>query len=137
VKKDGVDTTQVEGKKYYVYTYNIGANKAAGTVDVDDYFSYTVTDDAGVKTMQCELTLKFNWGTEFKGQNPGLYYDTDVDGKAVPFETVKATLNEFKATLHGITYNAEFEAKSEDEKAAAYAANPIDKYFVIINAEVA
>jgi hypothetical protein len=137
VKKDGVDTTQVEGKNYYVYTYNIGANKAAGSVDVDDYFYYTVTDDAGVKTMQCELTLKFNWGTKFNSLNPGLYYDTDAVGQVVPFETVKATLNEFKATLHGITYNAEFEAKSEEDKATAYAASPIDTYFVIINAEVA
>lgn len=139
VKKDTVDTKQVEGKNYYVYTYNIGANKAAGTVDVDDYFSYTVTEDAGVKTMQCELTLKFNWGNKFGNDNPGIYYDTDATGKEVPFETVKATLNEFKATLHGITYNAEFEAKSEEEKAVEYAKAEykLQPYYVIINAEVA
>jgi len=140
VKKDGVDTTQVADKNYYVYTYNIGADKTAGNdVAVDDYFTYTLTETGGVETMQCELTLKFNWGEKFGNDNPGIYYDTDAVGKEVPFETVKATLNEFKATLHGITYNAEFEAKSEEEKAVEYAKAEykLQPYYVIINAEVA
>jgi hypothetical protein len=75
--------------------------------------------------------------------NPGIYYDTTYGeaeshkGAGVEHEDVKATLNEFKATLHGITYNAEFEAKSEEAKAADYEANPINKFYIEINAQVA
>ena len=143
VKKDGVDTTQVADKNYYVYTYNIGADKTAGNdVAVDDYFTYTLTETGGVETMQCELTLKFNWGEKFGNDNPGIYYDTDFPeapskGTGVEFDEVKSTLNKFKATLHGIEYNETFEDLSEDDKKTLYDESPVAKYFIVINANVA
>ena len=130
-------TETITEKTYYIAKYDIGnAITASGTTN-DGLLSYTVSDVGGVKTVVFNMTVQFLWGETFGGQNPGLYYDLDEEGVTVPYETVKATLNQFKATVHGITYDAAFEAKTEEQKAALYAQNPIDKYYFIVNATVA
>ena len=117
----------------------------AGTGDnyVDNILKYDVTKTAEGIITDVTFTMKiaFKWGSVFDSLNPGIYYDKDYDdltkGANIEHEKVKATLNEFKATLHGITYNTEFEAKTEAEKAEAYEANPIEKFYIVINAKVA
>ena len=47
------------------------------------------------------VTLKFGWGTEFGGMNPGDYYDTEGAGKAVTDTDMKAELEAFRLTLVG------------------------------------
>lgn len=49
-------------------------------------------------------TITFEWGSAFKGQNPGEYYD-NVDpvtgGDSVSVEDMIATLNDLRATIYG------------------------------------
>ena len=129
-------------KTYYVAKYSIGKGITASGETADKLLSYQLSESNGIKTVTFTLKLEFYWGSAFEGTNPGIYYDTvyedDSDkGAGVPYDTVKATLNEFKATLHGITYNSEFEALTEDQKATQYSNNPIDKYYVVVKATVA
>ena len=102
-------------------------------------YEYTVVD--GVETVVFKLTLKFGWGEVFGGENPGNYYDTNETGKLVGYDTVKATLNQFKTTMHNMTFDSTntfeaFNALSEAEQAVQYAANPIADYLVVIHATV-
>ena len=132
VKQPGTET--IAEKVYYVYKLNIGKGLSeTGTIGTD-LLSYKVTDVDGIKSIDCTLTLKFNWGSVFGGQNPGVYYDSDETGKEVDYDTVKDNLYKFKTTLHGIAYDDAFKALSDTEKDAKYTANPIDNYIVVINA---
>lgn len=131
------ETETIAEKVYYVYKLNIGKGLSeTGTIGTD-LLSYTVTDVDGIKSITCNMTLKFNWGSVFGGQNPGVYYDTDGTGKDVDYDTVKDNLYQFKTTLHGIAYSDTFKALSDAEKDAKYTDNPIDNYIVVINAIIA
>lgn len=66
------------------------------------------TDDKAVAEFSKEI--KFGWGSVFKGQNPGEYYDTDVDGKQVSDKDVEETLSQFYATLIGVENTEEVKA---------------------------
>ena len=120
----------------------------------DKVLSYKVTKEGDVITeVEFTMNIPFAWGEEFDKDgeadtnindnlNPGIYYDTPfpekpAKGTGVPYETVKATLNEFKASLHGIEYNETFEKLSEEDKDTLYAEKPIEKYLIVINAKVA
>ena len=145
---------EIDDKEYTVLKYRIQDPKNpddpkpkitnSGST-TDGILSYEVTKDETTglaKEVVFTMKIAFEWGEAFKGDNPGIYYDKAyaddiIAGENVPYETVKATLNEFKATLHGITYNEEFEAKSEEAKANDYVDNPIGKYYIVINATVA
>ena len=134
-KQPGTET--IGEKVYHVYKLNIGKGLSeTGTIGTD-LLSYTVTDEDGIKSIACTMTLKFNWGSVFGGQNPGVYYDTDGTGKGIDYDTVKDNLYQFKTTLHGIAYDDTFKALSDTEKYAKYTANPIDNYIVVINAIIA
>ncbi len=143
--KDDAQTEIIDQKTYYVATYKLPSALTTSSTTEDGLVVYEITEaGGGVKTAKFTMTLKFAWGSMFNGDNPGIYYDTsyenDTDGNQglnVPYETMKATLNRFKATMHGIEYNAEFEALSEDAKTAKYNENPIGSYYVIVNATVA
>lgn len=145
---------EIGGKEYTVLKYRIQDPKNPDdpkpkiTTDgstTDGILSYKVTKDETTglaKEVEFTMKIAFKWGDAFKGDNPGIYYDRTYEndataGTAVPYETVKATLNEFKATLHGITYDEAFEAKSEEDKAKDYVDNPIGNYYIVINATVA
>ena len=120
---------------YYTARYEIQQNlQGQGTLGT--VCKYEVTESAGVKTASFLMTIEFGWGSEFGRMNPGLYFDNDTVGKEVDYETLKATLNEFKATMHGITYDAAFEAKSESDKEAAYEEAPIPQYRIEVVAKV-
>ena len=130
------DNETIDGKSYKVVRYTIQTAQNKITADgstTDGILTYDVSADGTEVTFTMELA--FSWGTVFGGINPGIYYDTT--GADVSYEELKAELNEFKATLHGITYNAEFEALSEADKKAQYDAKPIDTYYIVINAKVA
>lgn len=129
-------TETIGEQTYYVAKYDIGNTITATGASDDGLLSYTVTDDAGVRTVVFTMKVQFLWGATFGGVNPGLYYDS-AEGNTVAYDTVKATLNQFKATIHGITYDAAFEAKTEAQKDELYTQNPIDKYYFIVNATVA
>ena len=143
----GATAVQHENANYYVYTYSIGnAIDETGSSE-DGLLSYTYSETGGVKTVNFILTLKFNWGEKFDGINPGEYFDktyTDEEkaeseaplGDEIEYEVVKATLNEFKATMHGIEYNTTFEALTEAEKEVEYNKKPIPKYYAIVHATV-
>ncbi len=145
--KDGFITEEINGETYYVARYDIGnAIESSGGRNDGILTKYTVTTANGVETVVFEMTLKFKWGTYFDGMNPSVYYDKSYDetdkGANIPYDTVKADLNKFKAMIHGITFENtdklnEFVNKSEAEKEAIYAQNPVDKYIAVINATVA
>jgi len=143
-----------EGKEYKIARYKIQYTDADGQLvritdsgeTNDKIVSYTVqyseTDPTVIDNVTFVMEIKFGWGQVFNGLNPGIYYDTPYEndlekGKGVSYEDLKATLNEFKATLHGIEYNATFEGYSEAKKAEEYEKNPIPTYFIEINATVA
>ena len=123
-----------EEKIYYLARYTVPQNITADGETVDKLLSYTVTEESGVKTVVFTLKIKFGWGTDFGGINPAVYFDED--GASASNAEVKAILNEFKATVHGIEYTTDFESLTEAEKAELYEKNPIDKYYVVINATV-
>ena len=55
------------------------------------------TDDKAVAQFSKEI--KFGWGTILGGENPGEYYDTNEQGKAVSDDVVEKTLSEFYTAL--------------------------------------
>ncbi len=138
-----LNTTEgIEGTSYKVARYSIQTadSKITESGTKDGILSYTVTKDGDLVTsVTFMMTVNFTWGTAFAGENPGLYYDKDTEGKEIPLDQVKATLNEFKATLHGIPYDAAFEALSEDDKKALYEKDEyqIGNYYISIIAQVA
>lgn len=139
--------TEINGTAYTVLKYKIqeSANKITDNGSKDGIIEYTVTKDESTglpSEVVFTMNIDFEWGDEFHGDNPGVYYDESYEddptaGINVSYAELKATLNEFKATLHGITYNADFEALSEADKAAQYTQKPIKDYFIVINATVA
>ena len=66
------------------------------------------TDDKAVAQFSKEI--KFGWGTIFGGENPGEYYDTNEQGKAVSDDVVEKTLSEFYTALTGIQDTEEAKA---------------------------
>ena len=70
------------------------------TVVANDAFN-TSTDKVavGTKVKKFSYDITFTWGTAFNGKNPGEYYDEDEEGKAVAYETVKSTMEDFYAKL--------------------------------------
>lgn len=121
--------------RYYIQNQQ-GAITAADQSE-DGVVSYTVEKDGDtVSKVTFTMNIAFTWGDEFDGLNPGIYYDTPyedgVSGANVEYEDVKKTLNELKATLHGLTYDEYMELEEseiEDLK--------VENYIIVINAEVA
>ena len=72
------------------------------------YTASSDTDDKAVATFSKEI--KFGWGTVFGGENPGEYYDTNEQGKAVSDDVVEKTLSEFYTALTGIKDTEEAKA---------------------------
>ena len=117
-----------------------------GTGDnyIDDILKYKVTktDEGIITDVTFTMKIAFKWGSSFDSLNPGIYYDTEykdseTKGSKTELDEVKDTLTEFKATLHGITYDDTFKAKTDKDKADEYEANPIDSFYIVINAKVA
>lgn len=79
-----------------------------------------------------EYTLKFTWGTAFKGQNPSLYYDNDVEGQAIPDAEVKEVLENLRACV--FNYYDELNAPAADRTAIieAHKADELPKFTVTI-----
>lgn len=72
------------------------------------YTASSDTDDKAVAKFSKEI--KFGWGTVFGGENPGKYYDTNEQGKAVSDDVVEKTLSEFYTALTGIKDTEEAKA---------------------------
>ena len=72
------------------------------------YTASSDTDDKAVAKFSKEI--KFGWGTVFGGENPGEYYDTNEQGKAVSDDVVEKTLSEFYTALTGIKDTEEAKA---------------------------
>ena len=80
-------------------------------VDLKTAGGYTASTDTGDNAVaEFSKEIKFGWGSVFKGQNPGEYYDTDVDGKQVSDKDVEETLSQFYATLIGVENTEEVKA---------------------------
>lgn len=144
VNADGQVSETAADNIYVIARYYIkgGENNKQITDSVDEYidgivkYTVTKTDDV-ISEVDFAMKVDFAWGTVFGAQNPGKYYDEHDVGKEASYEVVKATLNQFKAMLHGITYDEAFEAKTEEAKEADYTAKPIAPYYIIVNATVA
>ena len=150
-------TEEIATKTYKVLRYSI--NTATLTADgktADGILEYDVTtNDSAVTQVVFTMKIDFAWGEVFDGKNPSEYYDFNYSneegytgepamGTDISYNEVKATLSEFKHTLHGLTYTRDaetgldetFEALPQNEKDKLYNDNPIDKYYVEINAKV-
>lgn len=64
------------------------------------YTASSDTDDNAVATFS--KAINFGWGTVFGGENPGEYYDTNEQGKAVSDDDVEKTLSKFYTALTGV-----------------------------------
>ncbi len=130
-------TSGEEGSKYYVYKLEIPAITANDT-NTNDELSWTVTKvEDVIESVTFTLDLKFTWDSErFGGKNPGEWYDTVDEGKAVPFDEVRSTLNEMRATLLGVADMEAFKQKSFEDQNAELETLAVDPYWVIIYANV-
>ena len=72
------------------------------------------TDDSGVGTFKFTYEVKFSWGSFFNSKNPGLYYDEDEAGLAVPTgnsespidqTTVAGVLKDLRKNLNDIKFD--------------------------------
>lgn len=82
-------------------TLVIGADVIVDGV-VQDGFNVITSPEEG--TYLFTIKVGFVWGTDFKGQNPGVYYDEDETGKAVLYADVKAALHNLRSAVHGCSY---------------------------------
>lgn len=143
--KTGENNVSYKVLRYYVQTQQ-GAISAEGSSS-DNVVSYTVEKTGDVVTkVNFTMNIKFSWGEEFDHRNPGVYYDTPSEdplyGANIDYKDVKKTLNEFKATIHGLTLDPEFSINtfvglSENDQQELYDENPVPKYYIVINAQVA
>ena len=146
-----------DGKNYKVLRYVVQGGQGEITADKtspDGVVDYKVVDKTGdvVNKVTFTMNIAFKWGEAFDEMNPGIYYDTppaqdnpapDEYGANIDYDEVKKTLNEFKATLHGLHLLENFDidefndlpevVKEEDY----YDKNPIPNYIIVINAQVA
>ena len=136
--KEGEHVTEtVENVTYYVYQFNAPAITANGK-SPDEILAWSVNPSGAVTDVTFTLTLKFLWGDTFAGTNPSIYYDENVAGMAVDFDTVKSTLIDLKATIFGVP-EAEKQAlltKTVEEQNNFYATKVAPSYKVVINATV-
>ena len=135
-----------DGKDYKVLRYVVqtaqGAINASGQTE-DGVVKYEVAPGDVVNTVTFTMNIAFEWGDTFHGDNPGEYYDQSYQddpaaGSAVDFQTMKDTLNTFKATLHGID-PADYIGLEEDAQKALCEEpeHKIPNYIIVINAQVA
>lgn len=137
---EGTSAKQVT---YYVARYEIASNlSGSGSLLIEGvaatFGTYEVTadeNDETVKTAAFTADLTFGWGSEFGGENPGIYYDGA--GAGVAYDDVKEALLQLKFALHGITFNPDEHLEAtETELNLLYAANPIPGYFIEVTAKV-
>ena len=122
------DTGDVNGiesavRKHYVvapeaYTLNAeqqlkiydSTNSSANKINIVS----NTTDESGVGTFRFTYELKFQWGTFFNGMNPGVYFDEDDTGKALPTgdsnsevdqTTVAGVLKDLRKNLNDIKFD--------------------------------
>lgn len=63
-------------------------------------YDWTVTKDEENDVLVFEISIIFEWGSAFNGQNPAEYFDNDPTGLAVSDDDVKNMLNDFYNTVH-------------------------------------
>ena len=91
--------------KYLTVKYTVGTGGSDVAFPADN--TIWVAPDASTGVFS--ITLKFAWGTAFKNENPGVYFDTEYAdstaetplGKAVTDAAMKEQLAAFRATLIG------------------------------------
>lgn len=95
-------TEEIDGVTYYVYVCD--ASEIVKNNDIQNKaLKFTVNKKDGITNVDFVLTLRFEWGTAFGGQNPSIYFDAKGAGAEVEYETVKETLLDLKACTFGIT----------------------------------
>lgn len=129
----------IEGN-FYLYQYIVPTGIVANGENADKTVSwvYTAATQTADAKVDFTLTLKFAWGTAFKGDNPGIYFDKLYDGdtnkefgKNIKYDTVKLTLDTMKATMCGLSYD-DYMKLSEEQKGELTTPN----YWVIVNATI-
>ena len=72
------------------------------------------TDGSGVGTFKFKYEVKFQWGSFFNGKNPGVYFDEDAAGLALPTgdansavdqTTVAGVLQDLRKNLNDIKFD--------------------------------
>ena len=132
---DGLHVTEtIDNVKYYVYQFNAPAISTSGNT-ADNLLAWTVNQTDSVTDVVFTLTLKFLWGDTFAGTNPSIYYDENVAGKAIDFDTVKKTLIDLKATIYGVSDldKVTLLTKSAEEQNDFYATLVAPSYKVVVN----
>ena len=61
----------------------------------------TATTVNSQEVLAFEIVIEFQWGDLFGGQNPGVYYDEDVEGKKVSDADCKKTVENLRAMIYG------------------------------------
>lgn len=104
--------------------------------EVEDGSLKSEVDDKGNPTGRAILNyrVEFKWGSKFNYLNPGVYYDADNTGVGVSDDVAKETLEKFRATVYGYSYD-EFKALSEKAKLAAD--NPNNPEYQLTQEELA
>lgn len=112
-----------------VINIKVGGETAAGTFKSE-------VNDAGQPTGRAELNyrIEFLWGEKFNFLNPGLYFDTDVNGMEVSDDDAKKELETFRAMVYGYSYD---EFQTLKAKALAAAEQPDNEEIQLTEEEAA
>lgn len=122
---DSGDTNGIESavKKHYVVApeaYTLNAEQQLKIYDANDSSANKInivsntTDQSGVGTFRFTYELKFQWGSFFNGKNPGVYFDEDEAGLALPTgdansevdqSTVAGVLKDLRKNLNDIKFD--------------------------------
>ena len=74
----------------------------------------SIDQSSGVGTFRFTYEVKFQWGTFFNGKNPGVYFDEDESGLALPTgdaesevdqNTVAGVLKDLRKNLNDIKFD--------------------------------
>ena len=122
---DSGDANGIESavKKHYVVApeaYTLNAEQQLKIYDANDSSANKInivsntTDQSGVGTFRFTYELKFQWGSFFNGKNPGVYFDEDEAGLALPTgdansevnqNTVAGVLKDLRQNLNDIKFD--------------------------------
>lgn len=118
---------------YIVLPSGATTDAKATAGDADFVEGVAIAYDGTTGTYEFSFDVAFAWGEVFGEANPGIYYDSE-DGKDIPHEEARKTLEDFRAVLYGyaedlqaIENNEEYSVeKKAEERAKVIAAHEND-----------
>lgn len=116
----GALTYRIKFNKSVVKAFELEYVKLKGIADptTSEGSEFATTGEITItpnpETGEFSITIEFEWGDAFKGNNPGYYYDEDPEGKAKDLSEAKKTLENLRACFYG--YYDELQSTTGEER---------------------